>query len=378
MHYHAHTTAISHGDIFVCLPNGTPYIAQAYQAGAATHMHLSRREWALFAREITPVTLCVIGITGTNGKTSTAHALAQALTTLGYNPYVQGTLNSSLTTPDCLVTYQAMQQHEAAGGTHFIMEVSSHGIDQDRIYGIQFAIKALTTITPDHLDYHGSFAAYKQTKLRFIDSTDYPGKAITRYKNIIIKNPENTIMDDNRRLAKAILLALNIPEVQCDDALMHINWPSGRLERVAEKPLVVVDFAHTPDALKHALIATKHAVTGKCYVVFGCGGDRDQQKRPAMGQIASDYADYTIITTDNPRTEDPDAIAHAIIAGMKDSHWQHIPNRKQAIAAALSLATPTDAVLIAGKGHEAYQAIAGSIRPCDTDKAIVQAYYANA
>lgn len=365
MNYWSHTDQIQPGDIYVCLPKGEAYIETAYARGAVSHILLNRREWAELAQMATgnpDQHITVVGITGTNGKTSVASFVTQCLTALGYKTHQQGTLTQGLTTPDIGVTYQAMADHLANGGTHFVMEVSSHAIDQDRVHGINFAVRALTNISRDHLDYHITMKAYADTKWRFIQSSSSGAVIPSDHQHIAIPVHTHTVMDENYRVAKGILQKLGISDTAIDSALASVTWPEGRLQTVCKFPCrVIVDFAHTPDALTHALQAARQVCTksqAKVWVVFGCGGDRDPGKRAPMGAIAASYADYIVLTNDNPRSEDPATIAADIQDGINQSAAVTvILDRAQAIRYAIEHAQSHDVILVAGKGHERTQVL---------------------
>ncbi|MDG2264799.1 MAG: UDP-N-acetylmuramoyl-L-alanyl-D-glutamate--2,6-diaminopimelate ligase [Candidatus Marinamargulisbacteria bacterium] len=365
MNYWSHTDQIQPGDIYVCLPKGDAHIKTAYDRGAVSHILLNRREWAKLAQMTTgnpDQQIAVVGITGTNGKTSVASFVTQCLTALGYKPYQQGTLTQELTTPDIGVTYQAMADHLANGGTHFVMEVSSHAIDQDRVHGINFAVRALTNISRDHLDYHRTMRDYSETKWRFVQSGSPRAVVPSDHQHIAIPVQTHTVMDENYRVAKGILQKLGVSDTAIDSVLATVTWPEGRLQTVCKSPCrVIVDFAHTPDALTHALQAARQFCTepqAQLWVVFGCGGDRDLGKRAPMGAIAAAYADYSVLTNDNPRSEDPATIAADIQEGINQSAAVTvILDRVQAIRYAIEHAQSHDVVLVAGKGHERTQVL---------------------
>jgi len=259
--------------------------------------------------------LCVIGITGTNGKTTVSYLIGEVLKSAGYKPFVLGTLNSGnrdLSTPEPDDILRFMKAHLDQGGTHFVMEVTSEGIDQARILGIDFDVKLLTNITEDHLDYHKTFDHYKTAKLGFMAE----GSAQKIYPNDFADEPiafETRLLGDfnhsNIKAAATVLRHMAIPESHIQQTLSTCSAPRGRLEKVDEgQPFaVLIDFAHTPDGLENVLRAGKELAqgrNGRLLVLFGCGGDRDSGKRPKMGKIASAIADFVVITDDNPRSED--------------------------------------------------------------------------
>ena len=257
--------------------------------------------------------LYVIGITGTNGKTTISYLIGEVLKTAGFNTFVLGTLNSgdrNLSTPEAKDTARIMQDHLNQGGTHFVMEVTSEGIDQSRVSDIDFNIKILSNITQDHLDYHKTFEHYKRTKLDFMANgvnhkvypTDFLKESIKFSTKLLGKF--NLL---NIKAAAAALRYMNIDEYYIQSTLSHCSPPKGRLEYIESGQLymVIIDYAHTPDALQNILSTVKALAIkrkGKLYVLFGCGGDRDSSKRPKMGLIASQFLDFLVITDDNPRT----------------------------------------------------------------------------
>ncbi|MDA8576171.1 Mur ligase family protein [Candidatus Marinamargulisbacteria bacterium] len=312
--------------------------------------------------------LCVIGVTGTNGKTTVTYLIGEVLKAAGNNPFVLGTLNSGnkdLSTPQSIETLRLMRLHLDKGGTHFIMEVTSEGIDQLRVLGIDFNIKLLTNITQDHLDYHKTFENYQKTKLSFMHEGDgykiYPEsfKKEPIYFSTLLLGEYNLL---NIKAAACALRHMNVPEKIIETTLSSCKAPSGRLERVEKGQLymVLVDYAHTPDALKNVLSTLKKIADkrkGRLLVLFGCGGDRDRGKRPKMGKIACEIADLMVITDDNPRGEDNQGIMRNILDGVNPDFREYklIHKRKEAIAFIIDKAKDNDVVVIAGKGHEDYQ-----------------------
>jgi UDP-N-acetylmuramoyl-L-alanyl-D-glutamate--2,6-diaminopimelate ligase len=370
--------------------------------------------------------LTVTGVTGTNGKSTTAFLVAQALGhmhecagymgTLGYGLPDGDLTPSSLTTPDCVSVHRRLREMLDAGARHVIAEVSSHALDQGRVSQVHFRVAALTNLTRDHLDYHGSVEEYAEAKAKlFVGSgisvavinvgdrfgaqladrlepetelisvvlvdTDesYPD---VRLRGMLTGNPreglglqlsgdfgdaflESSLWGrfnaENLVVATGMLLGLGYPLDQSVDALSLCASPPGRMEVVstsAGQPAVVIDFAHTPDALGQALRAVRDHCDGALWCVFGCGGDRDAGKRALMGAAATMLADVCIITDDNPRTEDPAEIVGHILAGAKaGAHLEVVHDRATAIGYAIHAAKPEDVVLVAGKGHEIFQEI---------------------
>jgi UDP-N-acetylmuramoyl-L-alanyl-D-glutamate--2,6-diaminopimelate ligase len=245
------------------------------------------------------------------------------------------------------------------------MEVTSEGIDQLRVLGIDFNIKLLTNITQDHLDYHKTFENYQKTKLSFMHEGDgykiYPEsfKKESIYFSTLLLGEYNLL---NIKAAACALRHMNVPEKIIETTLSSCKAPSGRLERVEKGQLymVLVDYAHTPDALKNVLSTLKKIAdkrNGRLLVLFGCGGDRDRGKRPKMGKIACEIADLMVITDDNPRGEDNQGIMRNILDGVNPDFREYklIHKRKEAIAFIIDKAKDNDVVVIAGKGHEDYQ-----------------------
>ncbi|MGR9072240.1 MAG: UDP-N-acetylmuramoyl-L-alanyl-D-glutamate--2,6-diaminopimelate ligase [Gammaproteobacteria bacterium] len=365
--------------------------------------------------------LDVIGITGTNGKTSCSQFLAQALDdcgiigTLGWGEWKK--LNDTLnTTPDAF-TLQALLAEFAGQGKKVVsMEVSSHGLEQGRVNGIRFKGALFTNITRDHLDYHGSMEAYAEAKLsllRFpglefaainlddgysekILSAVPPGIGIWGYtcKGAALKEGEVVAADcmtidadgirmrvglhgekaevrvpvygdfnvENVLAVMTVLLAMNMTLKDAAERVASIRPIAGRMEHFrsgSASPDIFVDYAHTPDALENVLSGLRRRCAGQLWVVFGCGGDRDRGKRPQMGAIAGKLADRVVVTDDNPRHEDPDAIVNEILAGIDSGGAEVMRNREQAIHLAVERAGPGDFVLIAGKGHETWQEAKG-------------------
>ena len=364
--------------------------------------------------------LWMVAVTGTNGKTSCAQWIAQALEACGRRAAMLGTLGygfigalapSTHTTPDITVLHEMLAQLRAAGATSVAMEVSSHGLEQGRVNGVKFDVALFTNLTRDHLDYHGTMAAYGAAKARLFSwpgltciviNADDPfgqslieaargrGQRVLTYGTssadvvasaMAMSNAGMTldvttpwgrtaltvpvVGDFNAQTllgVLAVLLASNVTLADATRAMATLTAPEGRMQRLGGngKPLVVIDYAHTPDALDKALTALRPAVTGagEIVCVFGCGGDRDPGKRPEMGRIVGRLAHRVVVTSDNPRTEDPAAIASGIVKGLRETgnrRWALEPDRAAAIRAAIGAATANDLVLIAGKGHETYQ-----------------------
>ncbi len=376
-------------------------------------------------------TLWMAGVTGTNGKTSVSQWISASLDALGRRSAVIGTLGNGLvgerveaknTTPDPIVLQRLLADYLRRGARNVAMEVSSHGIDQGRVAGIKFDVAVFTNLTRDHLDYHGTMEDYAAAKFRLfearglthrvvnIDDTwgaslasrstgdvityGITGKPSLRASRVGLSEAGVRFHVDSEwgdgEVHAAVLGAFNVSNllavmgallaagVTFDDAIAAVSSLKpvpGRLERLGggSAPLVVVDYAHTPDALEKALEALRPTVAAghRLFCVFGCGGDRDPGKRPLMGQAAARLADHVIVTSDNPRSEDPKAIIAQVLAGIS-TPAEAIEDRQVAIFTALHQAKPGDVVLLAGKGHETYQEIAG-VRHAFDDREVARA-----
>ena len=361
---------VNAGDSFICLPKGETFIEDALNRGANDVVHMSRKEFAENANDYFDYPtqkICLIGITGTNGKTSVSYFTAQLLEALGYKVLVIGTINSPLTTPESWDILNKIKQHVDQGGTHVVLEVSSHGIDQKRVFGFDFNVKCLTNITHDHLDYHKTFENYKNTKMEFM--LDYPGLSI--YSDDLMPVSQELIPQliggfhqKNVASALAICEGLNIERSKLHSLLPQLQAPMGRFQTLefGQPFTVIIDFAHTPDALEKLLHDALDIANGnkdRLRVVFGCGGDRDVTKRPAMGSVAARFSHQIYLTADNSRSEAPLAIMDDIKKGIENtaSIRQVLPDRHDAIALAINDANKHDVVVIAGKGHETKQVL---------------------
>ncbi len=386
----------------------------------------------------------VIGITGTNGKTSCSHWISQALCALGKKTALIGTLGNGFhpdlqptqnTTPDAVQLHQLLADYLSRGAEAVAMEVSSHALEQGRVSGINFDVALLTNLSRDHLDYHGNMHSYAAAKQRLfhwqqlkyivLNLDDAFGAELAEQmqdKNVEVigyglnhtalslaerlglrmvyarsvrmdaqglslqihsswggGELHNTLIGrfnaSNLLGVMAVLLASGMSLQRALDELSLVKAVPGRMQTLSinGRPTVIVDYAHTPDALEKVLLSVREVIgdkntdarRGKLICVFGCGGDRDRGKRPMMGYIATKFADISIITSDNPRSETPHEIIAAIVAGIQSgkteitSTYQVIEDRASAITEAILRAKATDIVLIAGKGHEAFQEING-------------------
>ena len=358
---------IKPGDTYICLPKGDEYIKSALDNGAMDVIHMTRKEFAQFSNDYfghPSKQCCLIGVTGTNGKTSVSFFIEQILKQFGNKVLVIGTMTGTLTTPESWDIVKQIKAHVDNGGTHVILEVSSHGIDQDRVHGLDFNIKCLTNISQDHLDYHKTFEHYKATKMRFMET--YPGSSV--FPDDIVEITEKDVPQligefhlKNVGMAVKVCQLLMISTHQIMPSLKLLTAPDGRFELIdyGQGFNVIVDFAHTPDGLKHVLndaLALAKNNKQRLKVVFGCGGDRDQSKRKKMGQIAQQFTDNIVLTADNSRSELTSDIIRDIKEGI-DHHEdvQVVLDRSEAISKSIMDAKKEDVIVIAGKGHEQYQ-----------------------
>jgi murE/murF fusion protein len=375
--------------------------------------------------------LQVIAATGTNGKTSTAWWIAQALGSLGRRCALVGTLGigepakglnaSGMTTPDAVQLQQALHDFAADGVVACALEASSIGLQERRLAGTQIAVALFTNLTQDHLDYHGDMASYWRAKRRLFDWPGLRSAVINvddAHGNMLADELRSTRLElwtcstrgparlaaeglrheadglaftlregdvrlplhsalvggfnaSNLLLVIGALRALGVPLAAAAQAASRLSPVPGRLQRVRidapHLPEVVVDYAHSPDALEKVLLALQPAAQargGKLWCVFGCGGNRDAGKRPLMGAIAARLAGQVVLTSDNPRDESPQLILAQILAGITGhDEVDVIEDRREAIARAIGRAAAADVVLLAGKGHEQTQEIAGVLRP---------------
>jgi UDP-N-acetylmuramoyl-L-alanyl-D-glutamate--2,6-diaminopimelate ligase len=389
----------------------------------------------------------LVGITGTNGKTTTTYLLESIFKKAGYSVGVIGTINyrygqkvtrASNTTPESLDLQRILWEMVNEGISHIIMEVSSHGLDLDRVFGCQFDHAVFTNFTSDHLDYHQTLTHYfeskrklfaeslmqsqKQGRFAVTNADDLRGEEMVKGINLPVlrygmgpacdvtadhmrftfdglscrlKTPKgefsvhSTLMGRynlyNIMAAVATSIGMDIPLKTIKEGVKALEGVSGRFEKVENRKgiHIIVDYAHTHDALERVLLGIRDIqIRGKIITVFGCGGDRDRTKRPLMGTVVGRYSDLAILTSDNPRTEDPRAIMDEVEKGFKSlplEEWHRnemggwrtkkgylkVPDRREAIRMAIHLAEPLDAVLIAGKGHEDYQVIGKQTFPFD-------------
>ncbi len=291
--------------------------------------------------------LTVIGITGTSGKTSTAHLIYHLLKQAGFKVELISTVSAPglhVTNPDPFVLQKMLRQLVNKGAKYLVLEVTSHGLDQYRNWGIKFKYGLITNITHEHLDYHKTFARYRQAKLKLLKMS----------KVKVEFPPADDFVKANINAASAIARKMGIQQKVIDKAIKTFPGVPGRMEFVQTKPFnVVIDFAHKPDALEKALQFLRPKTRGRLISVFGCAGLRDRLKRPMMGEISSRLADITVLTSEDPRTEDPEEIIKQIKSGIKNKRQVYCqPDRQQAINFAIKLAQPGDTVALFGKAHE--------------------------
>ncbi len=356
----------------------------------------------------------LVGVTGTNGKTTTAVFIRNILEYAGYKTGLIGTISNFIggeeieanyTTPEPKEFYSLLRRMVDAGVQYVVSEISSHALDQSRVEGCVFEVGVFTNLTQDHLDYHGTMENYAQAKAKLfsvsrisvINTDDPAGKLMLENaegerltysvtsddaditaKNVSLKptgvsyelvtrgkiarmNIRTPGMFNvyNSVAAAAAAYSLGIPLETVKEALAAASGVKGRLEVVPTDTdyTVIIDYAHTPDGLENILRAVRDFTEGRVICLFGCGGDRDKTKRPLMGGVAASLADYLFITSDNPRTENPDAIIEDILQGVRNSGTPYTVrvDRTEAIALALAEAKSNDVVILAGKGHETYQ-----------------------
>lgn len=362
--------------------------------------------------------LIVAGITGTNGKTTASQMTASILTAGGVPCGTIGTIGARFgdrewplanTTPLAPQLHELLAQMRDLGAKGVAMEVSSHALALQRVADIRFRIGALTNVTRDHLDFHKTFEAYASAKRRLFDMAprcvlngdDELGErwarelrarkpvltyalrnsADLRPDSLEVRPDGSSFVLDTQRFhvrvpgrfnvanalcAIAIARTLGIPDSDSARGLEALTRVAGRMDHVRGGGIdVIVDYAHTPDALENVLRTLRETASRRLIVVFGCGGDRDRGKRPQMGEVAARYADYTYVTSDNPRTEDPQAIVEEIVPGVGSAPHTVKLDRRGAIEAAIGFAQPGDVVVIAGKGHENYQIVGTQVLPFD-------------
>ncbi len=429
---------VEKGDLFVAVvgyaTDGNRYIPMALEKGAVAVVtavqpaedvpyvlvESDRLALALIGRNYygdPAADMKLIGVTGTNGKTSTTLLLKHVLEqTVGAKVGLMGTMENmigdvrteaSRTTPESFDLYGLLRKMRDAGCTYAVMEVSSHAVALDRIAGLHFAVGAFTNLTEDHLDFHKTMENYCDAKAELfarcdtaVGNADDPwfdrvfAKAACPVLTTSVKKEAGLYAGDislpadgvsftavcgaerakvqvsipglftvyNLLSVLGIAVNLGIPLADAAQALKTAKSVKGRVEVVpmpGKDFTVLIDYAHTPDGLQNVLTLLRSICKGRLIAVFGCGGDRDPVKRPIMGKIGTDMADIAIITSDNPRTEEPMAIIRQIVAGVEKNNYEIVENRPRAIRLAMDIAKKDDIIILAGKGHETYQEICG-------------------
>jgi len=470
---HLDSRRVGKGELFAALPgsvvDGARYAADAVARGAAAVLSpnpiegLSRPNWVhpgargVAGRAAAHVhgnpgrAQAVIGVTGTNGKTTVAHMTGELLGSMGRKPGVIGTvavrlygadpLPATHTTPDACELQRLAARNLALGGDCFVLEASSHALDQERLSGLELDVAIFTNLSRDHLDYHASLEAYATAKERIFEHLKEGGVAVVNLDDPAAKRmiraaekKKARVITYGTRSPRAILSAslsdagplgshlflrgMGIPRTgfflplvgrhnienalaataavlsveaspsRVLEGLASISSPPGRLERVDTKDTglkVFVDYAHTPDALERVLVALRELMTldddeshaileGRLICLFGCGGNRDRDKRAPMGEVVGRLADTAILTSDNPRFEDPEAIIEDVLVGLRGHHADVVVecDRRSAIRRALRMTSRADVLLIAGKGHETWQRIRERRVPFEDGKVVLE------
>ncbi|MBV9537316.1 MAG: UDP-N-acetylmuramoyl-L-alanyl-D-glutamate--2,6-diaminopimelate ligase [Acidisphaera sp.] len=425
--------AVARGACAVLAPPGTHWPPGVPPRPLIEDRRPRRRLAQIAALLAGPQPETIVAVTGTNGKTSTVEFARQLWALAGRRAASLGTLgllgcglngDAGLTTPDPVQLADTLARLAALGVDRVAMEASSHGLDQYRLDGVRLSAGAFTSFTRDHLDYHGTFASYRDAKLRLftellpsgspvVASTALDGETIARLRGVAASRALSfrTVGESGDDLALVAVrplpdgqvlrvradgvardIALRLPgRFQADNVLVaaalaratgvsealallpELRGVRGRMELAARLPngaAAYVDYAHTPDALQRLLVALRPHTAGRLHVVFGAGGDRDRGKRPLMGEAAARFADRVIVTDDNPRSEPPHAIRAAVLAGCPDA--REIGGREAAIAAALNDLQPGDVLAVAGKGHEQGQIVGDQVLPFD-DVSVIRA-----
>ena len=427
--------AVEPGDVFCCVSgtfsDGHDYAASAVKAGAValvverrlpldvpqvivpnTRTAMARMAAALYGYPARSMTM--VGVTGTNGKTSTTYMLKSIAEQTGKKVGLIGTIRNLIgdeiieterTTPESIELQRLFRRMKDAGVEIVVMEVSSHALDQKRVFGIEFDVGVFTNLTQDHLDYHKTFDNYLAAKKRLFymssqavvnvddpyadklmeglsvptatfgieKKADYSASDIEitpRGASFTMATPKGSIKMSvptpgmfsvyNAMGAAAAAMALGFPEEAIRRGIADMDSVAGRLEPLptgGRDFTVLLDYAHTPDALENILKTARQFAKGRIVTLFGCGGDRDPIKRPIMGEIAGKHSDFLVVTSDNPRSEDPMKIIDAVMEGVSrtDCGYTVIENRREAIKYALENARRDDVIILAGKGHETYQ-----------------------
>ncbi len=454
-----HTNRVVDGSLFCAIKgtvaDGHAYIAQARERGARAFLVTNSQDaadeivvadvriaTAIAASEYhgRPVDdLLMIGVTGTNGKSTTVSILQHLLNgdqdvaavgTLGaFDGTGTAIYEEKLTTPGAAALHETLAMLRRRGTRTVVMEVSSHALDQNRLHGVTFSAGIFTNATRDHLDYHGTFEAYLATKMSLAGHISEAGWQVVnvdhvawsalplpsgqrrlrygtrgaadvlatvktvahdgalfdlRYTLFAANDDEQTLElrspllgvfnVSNAVAASSAALALGLPPDILRRRLANVPQVPGRMEQIGSDGLLVLrDYAHTPDALERAIGAAREITTGRLIVLFGCGGDRDAGKRAPMGRIAVRGADVAVVTSDNPRTEDPEKIVNDVEEGMDGKAYLRIVDRREAIHRSVGMMQPNDCLLLAGKGHETYQVIGTERVPFDECEIVADA-----
>lgn len=361
--------------------------------------------------------MCMVGVTGTNGKTTTTYMLKRIFESTGKKVGLIGTIHNMIgdkvlhterTTPESPDFQELLAEMAADGVDIVVMEVSSHSLSLKRVYGVEFDVSVFTNLTQDHLDFHGTFENYaaakhilsehskcmaanvddgygeymlQNTKAKTLsygidngemrasdlELTERNAAFMLKYKNSVVRmevgiSGKFTVYNTMSAAAVCVLLGIDLKTVR--DALKGMTGVAGRFESLDTKTLpatVILDYAHTPDSLENVLKTARGFAKGRVVCIVGCGGNRDAKKRPIMGEIAGKNADFTVVTSDNPRFEDPMAIIEDILPGIQRTGAEYtvIENRREAILYSLKNCKKDDIIILAGKGHEDYQEICG-------------------
>lgn len=409
---------VNEGDIFIALDNGDKYIEEAISNGASTII-CNKGDYSVktirvkdtrkylieylnnnYYKEIEDIN--IIGITGTNGKTTTSYLIYQALNILGSKCAYIGTIGFYIddkicdlnnTTPDLIDLYEMILEAKRKGCKNIVMEVSSHALSLGRVDALRFNFALFTNLTCEHLNYHKTMKEYFKAKKKLLKLMKKDGKIIInnddnymkkiKYNAIKVGIKGDYIIGDykytnktkfylnNKRyemnllgiyniynMAFCIVVLENMGYTKLNRVIKKLDAPSGRMEIIeAEGKKAIVDYAHTPDAVEKILNAVKEFAKNKIYVIIGCGGNRDKSKRPIMADIACSLADYVIFTSDNPRFEEPIDIINDMIKNLDKTNYQVIVNREIAIEKGIQLINNNDILIVLGKGHEKYQII---------------------
>ncbi|HET9723996.1 MAG TPA: UDP-N-acetylmuramoyl-L-alanyl-D-glutamate--2,6-diaminopimelate ligase [Actinomycetota bacterium] len=438
---HYRSSDIERGGLFFCIPgsrlDGHDFAAEAVSRGASVvvverrlPIDVTQVRVASVREAMGPISaafhgrpaerLRMIGVTGTNGKTTTTFLLESVFRAAGWTPGVVGTTGVRVdgrivpfprTTPEAPDLQRLLAEMVEAGVDAVAMEVSSHGLHQHRVDGTRYGVAVFTNLTQDHLDYHASMEEYFEAKARLftpalsdravVNHDSAEGRRLAgsglptvtfgldrgadvratevrtsrdglsfRVGNLRVRSALHGLFNVENCLAVlATAREFGIADEATVRGIGEVRGVPGRVEAVeaGQAFLVVVDYAHTPDSLENVLRTARPLATGRVIVVFGCGGDRDRAKRPLMGRVATDVADLAVITSDNPRSEDPDAIVAEVEAGAREGRGAYVVevDRRAAIRVAVRRAAPGDVLVIAGKGHETYQELADRTIPFD-------------